>query len=146
LFFVRIDGKEGITMTEERTPGSELVEELHALGQQLSTAVRALWESEESQELRQEIGEGFLEVGRQVNAAVQSAQESEAGQQFSEQMKEAMDRARESDLAAQFEEGLATGLRELNKGLSSLVSSMESAAPAEEAPQSESEVEDEPEA
>ena len=133
-------------MTEERKPGSDLVEELHALGQQLSAAVRALWESEDSQQLRQEIGEGFVEVGRQVNAAVQSAQESEAGQQFSEQMKEAVDRARESDLAAQLEEGLATGLRELNRGIASLVSSLEPAAPAEEAPQSESEVETEPEA
>ena len=133
-------------MTEEQKPGSDLVEELHALGQQLSAAVRAMWESEESRQLRQEIGEGFVEVGRQVNSAVQSAQESEAGQQFSEQMKEAMDRARESDLTAQFEEGLATGLRELNRGLSSLVSSIESAAPAEEAPRSESEAEAEPEA
>jgi hypothetical protein len=133
-------------MTEERKPGSELVEELHALGQQLSTAVRALWESEESRQLRQEIGEGFVEVGQQVNSAIQSAQESEAGQQFSGQMKEAMDRARESDLATQLEEGLALGLRELNKGLSSLVSSIESDAPVGEAPQSESEAEAEPEA
>ena len=133
-------------MTEEQKPDSDLVEELHALGQQLSTAIKALWESEDSRQLRQEIGEGFVEVGRQVNSAVQSAQESEAGQQFGEQVKEAMDRARESDLAGQLEEGLVTGLHEMNKGLSNLVASLEPAATTEEAPQSESEVEDEPEA
>jgi hypothetical protein len=133
-------------MTEEHKPGSDLVTELHALGQQLSTAIKALWESEDSRQLRKEIGEGFTEVGRQVNLAVKSAQESEAGQQFSEQMREAMDRARESDLTAELEEGLATGLRELNRGIARLISSLEPAAPAEEAPQSESEIEAEPEA
>jgi hypothetical protein len=133
-------------MTEEQKPGSDLVTELHALGQQLSTAIKALWESEESRQLRQELGEGFVEVGRQVNSAVQSAQESEAGQQLGDQVKEAMDKARESDLAAQLEEGLVMGLHELNRGLSNLVGSMEPAVPAEEAPQSEPEVESEPEA
>jgi len=146
LLLVRIDVKEGITMTEEQKPGTDLVTELHALGQQLSTAIKALWESEESRQLRQEIGEGFVEVGRQVNSAVRSAQESEAGQQFSEQVKGAMDKARESDLTAKLEESLVLGLRELNAGLSSLVSSMKTGAPAEGEPAAEAETEAEPEA
>jgi hypothetical protein len=146
LLFVRIDAKEGTTMTEEKKSGSDLVAELNALGQQLSAAIKALWESEESRQLRQEIGDGFVEVGRQVNSAVQSAQESETTQQIGEQVKEAMDKARESDLAAQLEEGLVIGLQDLNRGLSSLVKSMEPTAPAKEAPQSEAEAEGESEA
>lgn len=130
-------------MTEEQKSGSDLVAELNALGQQLSEAIKALWESEESRQLRQEIGDGFVEVGRQVNSAVQSAQESETTQQLGEQVKEAMDKARESDLAAQLEEGLVTGLQELNRGLSSLVKSMEPVSPADEVAQSEAEVEPE---
>jgi hypothetical protein len=132
-------------MTEKKSD-SGLMEEFYALGQQLSTAVKALWESEESRQLRQEIGEGFMELGRQVDTAVQSAQESEAAKQFSEQVKEAMDRARESDLTAQLEEGLVTGLRDLNEGLSKLVDSLEPSAPAEQAPEGETAAESETEA
>lgn len=133
-------------MTEEQKSDSGIMEELLALGQELTTAVRALWESEDSRRLRQEIGDGFVELGHQVDAAVKSAQESEAGQQFSEQVKDAMDKARESDLAAQVEEGLVTGLRELNKGLSTLVSSIQTSAPAEGEPAAEAETEDQTEA
>jgi hypothetical protein len=135
----------GKAMTEEKSD-SGLMEEFYALGQQLSTAVKALWESEESRQLRQEIGEGFMELGRQVDTAVQSAQESEAAKQFSEQVQEAMDRARESDLAAQLEEGLVTGLRDLNKGLSKLVDSLGSSESAEQAPEDETAAESENEA
>jgi len=133
-------------MTEEQKSDSGIMEELLALGQELTTAVKALWESEDSRKLRQEIGDGFVELGQQVDTAVKSAQESEAGQQFSEQVKGAMDKARESDLTAKLEESLVLGLRELNAGLSSLVSSMKTGAPAEGEPAAEAETEAEPEA
>jgi hypothetical protein len=112
--------------TEEQDPGSEMLEELHSLGRQLSKAIRSLWESEESQKLRQEIGDGFVELGRQLDSAVKSAQESEAAQQFSEQVKETVEKARASDVASQLEEGLVTGLREMNAQLSKLIRSAES--------------------
>ena len=112
-------------MTEEQNPESGVLEELHALGLQLSTAVKALWDSDDSRKLRAEIGDGFVELGDQVDSAIRSAQESEAAKQFGDQVKEAVDKARESDLAANLEEGLITGLQELNKGLSQLVGSLE---------------------
>ena len=111
-------------MTEEQKADDRLMEELQALGQQLSTAVRALWESDDSRKLRQEIGDGFMELGRQLDTAVKTAQESDAAQEFSQQVKGAMDKARESELAGKLEEGLVTGLQDLNEGLSKLVASM----------------------
>jgi hypothetical protein len=134
--------EEEATMTEEQKSESGIMEELLALGQQLTTAVKALWESEDSRKLRQEIGDGFVELGHQVDTAIKSAQDSEAGQQFSEQVKGAMDKARESDLSAKLEEGLVTGLRELNEGLSTLVSSLQTRAPDEGEPAAEAETED----
>jgi hypothetical protein len=121
-------------MTEEKKPDSRLVEEFQALGQQLTTAVRAMWESEDSRRVRQEIGDGFLELGQQINAAVSTAQESEAAKQFGDQVKEAVDRARASDLTAEFERGMATGLHELNKGIASFLSSLESTEPKAQKP------------
>jgi phage-related protein len=118
-------------MTEEQKPSSEILDELEALGQQLVTAVKSLWESEDSRKLRQEIGEGFAELGQQIDTAVKSAQESEAVQQFEEQVKETVDKARESDVAGKLEQGLATGLRELNEQISKLVGSPEGKTEAE---------------
>ncbi len=128
-------------MTEEKKSDSGLLEEFHALGQQLSTAVKAMWESEDSRKLRQEIGAGVMELGQQVNAAISTAQESETAKQFSGQVKEAVDRARESDLADEFERGLVTGLSELNKGISRFLASIESKAPAAKDPEADPEPE-----
>lgn len=122
-------------MTEERKPGGDLFEELQALGQQLSTALKGMWETEESRKLRMEISEGFMEVGRQVDTAIKSAQESQAAKQFGDQVKEAVDRARESDLAAELEEGLVTGLHELNRGLSKFVDSLQPSGQAKDDPE-----------
>ena len=130
-------------MTEEKKPESKLLDELNALGQQLSAAVKDMWENEDSRKLRQEIGDGFLELGQQVDAAISTTQESEAAKQFSGQVREAVDRARESDLADELERGLVTGLKELNKGLSSFLSSIESKPPAAAEPEADSDPEPE---
>jgi DNA primase large subunit len=112
-------------MSEEKKQGGEIMEELEALGQQLTSALRALWESEDSRNFRQEIGDGFAELGRQLDVAFKSAQESEAAKEFSEQVKETMDKARESDVAGKIERSLLSGLRELNEQLSKTVSSLQ---------------------
>lgn len=121
---------------EEKPQGSEFMQELHALGQQLTTAIKSMWESEDSRNLRREISDGFVELGKQIDSAVKSAQESEAAKQFGEQVKETMDKAKESDFVDKMEEGLVTGLRELNTQLSKLATSMEK---KDQAPESEPE-------
>jgi hypothetical protein len=123
---------EGDTMTEEQKPSSEILTELDALGQQLVTAVKALWLSEDSRRLRQELADGFAELGEQMDTAVRSAQESEAAKEFRVQVQEAMDKARQTDLAGKLEQSLVVGLRELNEQLSSLISSVEDKADAED--------------
>jgi hypothetical protein len=134
---LRLGGKSepatgGKTMTEEKKPESDLIEEFQVLSQELTSAVRALWESEDSRKLRQEIGDGFVEIGRQVDTAVKAAQESEAGQQVSEQMKEAVHQARESEFVGTLEQGILSGLRELNEGIARWLDSVQTSAPADE--------------
>lgn len=133
-------------MTEEQTPdtedqvsGSEILDELNSLGQQLATTVKSLWEGEDSRKLRQDIEEGFVELGHQVETAVESARESEAAKQFSEQVKETMEKARESEIPAKMQDYLVTGLRELNTQVSKMVSSLESSETAEAEPEADTE-------
>jgi NAD dependent epimerase/dehydratase family enzyme len=110
-------------MSEEQKSGSELMDELEALGKQLVTAVRSLWDSDESRKLRQEIGDGFVQLGQQVDEAIKTAQESETAKEFKVQVKETMDKARESDVASKLQENLVSGLHQLNTELGKLVTS-----------------------
>lgn len=111
-------------MTEEKKPGGEIVDELHALGEQLVTAVKALWDSDDARKVRQEIGDGFVELSHQVDEAIQKTKESEATKEFETKVKETVDKARESDVAGQVQEGLVTGLRQLNDEMSKWVGSL----------------------
>lgn len=116
-------------MTEEQKPDSQVMDELHSLGNQLVTALKSLWDSDESRKLRQEIGDGFVELGKQIDDAVKSAQDSETAREFKEQIKETVDKARESDVAGQMERNLVSGLRKLNAELSKFVDSVDTAEP-----------------
>lgn len=112
-------------MTEEKKPTNDILDELEALGQQLSTALKTLWESEESRKLREDLRQGFVQLGQEIDEAVKTAQDSEAAKQFGEQVKDTMEKARRSDIASKVEEGLATGLRKMNEELSKIVDSLE---------------------
>ena len=111
-------------MTEEQKPSGEILDELQSLGEQLVTAVKALWDSEDARNVRQEIGDGFVELGHQVDEAIKSARESEATKEFEAKVKETVDKARESDVAGQVQDGLVTGLRQLNAEMSKWVGSL----------------------
>jgi len=111
-------------MTEEKKPGGEIVDELHALGEQLVTAVKALWDSDDARKIRQEIGDGFVELSQQVDEAIRKTKESEATKEFETKVKETVDKARESDVAGQVQEGLVAGLRQLNDEMSKWVGSL----------------------
>jgi hypothetical protein len=118
-------------VAEEKKSGGEILDELNALGEQLVTAVKALWDSEDARKVRQEIGEGFVELGHQVDEAMKTARESEAAKEFETKVKQTMDKARESDVADQVQEGLVTGLHQLNEELSKWLGSL----PPSEAPE-----------
>jgi hypothetical protein len=115
-------------MSEEKK--SEILTELESLGQQLAAAVKSLWESEESRNLRRDLAEGFATLGKELDSAVKTAQDSDAARQFGQQVKETVEKARASDAAAKVEHGLITGLRELNEGIAKLIDSLQEDKPA----------------
>jgi len=117
---------------EEEQGSSPVFEEFQNLGLELAGAFKTLWDHDDSIRLRHELRDGFTELGRQFDTAIQSASESATAQQFGEQIRETVDRARESDVAGKIEEGVLTGLRELNAQVSHFVDSVESTE-AEEA-------------
>ncbi len=120
-------------MSEEQKPTGDVLEELKLFGQQLGSAVKSLWESEESRNLRQEISEGLNEAVREMDKAVKNVQASDAAKDFSEQVRGSVDKARESDVVGQIQKGLVTGLRDINAEIGKLINSWETKKPAEPA-------------
>ena len=120
-------------MTEEKSD-SRLVDELESLGRQLVTAVSSLWDSDESRQLRQEIGDGFVQLGQQVDDAIKTAQESETAQEFKVQLQDTVDKARESDVAGKLQENLVSGLHQLNTELGKLVTPLDASDEAPDEP------------
>ena len=133
-------------MTEEQKPSGEILDELQSLGEQLVTAVKALWDSEDARNVRQEIGDGFVELGHQVDEAIKSARESEATKEFEAKVKETVDKARESDVAGQVQEGLVTGLRQLNEEMSKWIGSLKPTEASDATPPAAEDAEPEAEA
>jgi len=116
-------------MSEEKKPSSDVLDELKLFGQQLGTAFKSLWDSEESRNLRKEISEGLTEAVREMDKAVKNVQDSEAAKEFGEQVRGTVDKARQSDIAGQVQQGLVSGLRSLNTEMNKLLSSWEDKKP-----------------
>jgi hypothetical protein len=123
-------------MTEEQKPTSDIVGELRLLGQQIGAAAKALWDSDDSRTVRREISEGLVEAGRQIDSAVRSFQESDAGRKLGTQVRETVDKARESDATGKVAQGIVSGLHEVNKQLGQFIGSWTSQPPEQTPPPS----------
>jgi len=121
-------------MTEETTKGEEgaharsIADELRELGQQLSAALKAAWESEERLELQREISEGLLALGEQIEEVARRARESEALQEAETDVKEAVAKAKRSDVVQNLRQGLVDGLQSINRELARLTSAQKDEA------------------
>ena len=117
-------------MTDEQKPTGDIVAELRLLGQQIGSAAKALWESDDSRSVRQEIREGLEEAGRQIDTAVRSFHESDAGRKLGTQVKQTVEKARESDAADKVGQGIVATLREVNRELGKIIGNWTGQPPA----------------
>ncbi|HEY8597322.1 MAG TPA: hypothetical protein VIL85_02760 [Thermomicrobiales bacterium] len=99
----------------------DLTAQFQELGQRLVSTARSAWQSEQRQELQQEITDGLRTVRDQLTEAVDNARASARNQNVGETVKEQVGKAsetlRSNDLLDELRNGLATGLRELNEQL-----------------------------
>lgn len=99
----------------------DLLRQFQELGQRLATTARAAWQSEQRQDLQQEIKDGLRSVRDQLNDVVEGARSSARTQDVADNVKEQVNRASESvrsgDFLGEVRGGLAMGLRELNEQL-----------------------------
>jgi len=114
-------GGAGAAPGADNTDREDLLRQFQELGQRLATTARAAWQSEQRQDLQQEIKDGMRSVRDQLNEAVEGARSSARTQEMADNVKEQVNRASESmrsgDFLGEVRGGLAMGLRELNEQL-----------------------------
>lgn len=114
-------GGAGAASGAGNTDREDLLRQFQELGQRLAGTARAAWQSEQRQDLQQEITNGLRSVRDQLNDAIEGARSSGRTQEMADNVKEQVNRASESvrsgDFLGEVRDGLAMGLRELNEQL-----------------------------
>jgi hypothetical protein len=91
--------------------------ELQELGRRLSATTRALWASEQRQELQQEMSDGLRLLRDQLTEAVDALRSHPRTQSVKDQVNRATSSTRVNDLVDDVRGGLAGSLHELNQQL-----------------------------
>jgi hypothetical protein len=108
----------------QEKPTSDLAEELKRLGQQLGVAAKAAWESESSRNMQTQLRDGLAEMARQLDGTAKKIAESEEAATLRAQAERVVESARKSDVASELQEGLLTGLREMNAALEKAIAKL----------------------
>lgn len=106
-----------------------IARELQELGRQLANTVRAAWESEQRQEIQQEMTDGIRSLRDQLTETVETVRTNPRTRTMTQSMKEQIGKAAETtrvtEVVDDVREGLTLGLAELNDQLRRLSTRLE---------------------
>jgi hypothetical protein len=122
-------------MSEEpKVEGRSIVDELSKLGQQMASAIKAAWESDDRKKLQAEILDGLQKFGDEVTQALDKAGKTETAQDLKVKAEKVATDVRASAVAEDVRKGIIGGLDVLNQELGKLVEKLEPKATTVEAP------------
>jgi hypothetical protein len=109
-------------MTNENTnqseqSGSEIADELNALGLHLKEMLRTAWESPERKKIQQEIEAGLSDLGETINSAAIEFNESPTGQTLRADVEDIKERFRSGEVDTKIREEILKALRIVNTEL-----------------------------
>lgn len=120
----------GEATSEETTTATEtersIADELAKLGQQLATAAKTAWESEERRKLQGEITTGVQRFGQEIGAAVSKATESDQAKELKTRATKMADDVQKTDVVDEVRKGILVGLEAINRELGKLLERLES--------------------
>lgn len=128
------EAKEYNETTEASTAAGDMGQELRRLGEQLGQTATAAWGSETSRTIRSQIGDALNEMVQQLDAAAKKIAAHEETQKLRQQAERVVDSVRESEIREEIQEGLLTGLKELNAQLEKVVKKLDQQESEEEPP------------
>ena len=96
---------------------ADVANDLQELGQRLTATARALWQSEQRQELQQEVTDGLRLLRDQLSGVVDTVRSNPKVQTLKDQVGQKVETGRTSDTFEDVRAGLTGGLRMLNEQL-----------------------------
>ena len=117
-------------MTAKEPKGTEdLLGQFRELGQQLEKAIRRAWESDEGQEVREQINKGIKELNARLGKVAEEARKSQAVQDLQKQAKGAVEAARRDETVQNLSKEIGQALQSLNDQLNKLIKSVPGGKP-----------------
>ncbi len=117
-------------MTAREPRGTEdLLGQFRELGQQLEKAIRRAWESDEGQEVREQIGKGIKELNERLGKVAEEARKSQTVQDIQKQVKSAVEVARTDETVENLHKEISQALQSLNDQLNKLIKSVPGGRP-----------------
>ena len=109
-------------MNAEKENEGNLSEEFRKLGKNLVDAAQSAWESPERKKLQGEIEKGLLEFQGAMKEEIDHWRESPAAQRVKEDIKDAGERVRSSEIEKNIREELLVALQSANRELEKIAS------------------------
>jgi hypothetical protein len=113
-------------MTDQQ-PQPDLTSQFRELGVNLKNILQTAWQSDDANNLRQDIKDGLNELGKAANDAVSEFDASEAGHRLKDEAHEFKSRVQSGEVETQAREEISNILNtintELNKAISQLSNS-----------------------
>jgi ElaB/YqjD/DUF883 family membrane-anchored ribosome-binding protein len=104
-------------MDQSTPPESDLTAAFRQLGDNLKRALQAAWESQERQQLQNEVVSGLAELERVLRETGQDFTQGETGQRLKEELEDLRNRVRTGEVQARVSEELLSALRTLSAEL-----------------------------
>ena len=96
---------------------NDLVDELHALGDNLRQVLASAWDSPERLRLQQDLEKGLADISSSLNKAATDFQSSPAGQAIKEDLADFNERLRAGQVESAVRREVLSALRLANEGL-----------------------------
>ena len=107
-------------MSENPEPQPDITSQFRELGENIKNFFHAAWESEESQNFRQELQNGLDELGRATNEAVEEFKSSETGQKLKAEADDFINRVETGEVEDKARQEISKVLSFINTELGNL--------------------------
>lgn len=107
-------------MSENPDPQPDITSQFRELGENIKNFFHSAWESEESQNFRDELQNGLNELGRATNEAVDEFKTSETGQKFKSEADDFINRVETGEVETKARQEISKVLSFINNELGNL--------------------------
>jgi hypothetical protein len=129
-----------VVMSENPSNEESIVDEFHALSQNLLNTMRAAWDSPERKSIQTEIEEGLQDLSSTIKNEVDSFNQSQTGQRLKSDVEDFREQIRKGETESKVREEIINALRIVNSELEKVAthwSSTEDDTKVEDPPNSE---------